>query len=483
MRLRLEIAIEWHLKRNRLVHVDIYIYTVVSLVARFVCSKSKWCCEEQIVSWLKSNCSLGNYIVSSALHSLRGVCVFSRLCVFSSSTSLSFSFLHTWQANPWATQQRHTHKHMWPLYESKDNFQMSHTHRDKRNKSIRTDTSQLSFVHKCTEQSRLCTDAQRNKDLTCEWVTSHIWAWQTRAYVHDSYATSPTHMRHVRTCTVRTCMTHVWHDSFMRHVTHMDESCHTHEWVMPYVCFVPSSRVTKRTSQVMFTWLMHMMYVFVSRHRLFSTLLIHMHETRRICSFHNTTQGHKTDVAQIRPMHESTWLMSISWHTNPTHEPCHFAYVHFETREDVTHKTDMCPCRVHSVSCVTKTLCVCHENVACPFCVSRTRCVSVSCVTKTWHTKRHISSSWHISWHITRATWHTQRTQESCHFGMTDSHMWQNSFVCDMSRTKVTNEWVMSRVNESCHIWMRHATYMTRSNVTWLIRMLHDSFIRGMFHS
>ena len=83
MRLRLEIAIEWHLKRNRLVHVDIYIYTVVSLVARFVCSKSEWCCEEQIVSSLKSNCSLGNHIVSSALHSLKEkVCVFFKIVCF-----------------------------------------------------------------------------------------------------------------------------------------------------------------------------------------------------------------------------------------------------------------------------------------------------------------------------------------------------------------------------------------------------------------
>jgi len=298
--------------------------------------------------------------------------------------------------------------------------------------------------------------------LICDFT----YSYETCAYVHRAYV----------------------HDSCVTWLIHA--SCHSHGWVMSHTWMSHAIRLScalepcHETNISGHAYMTHAHDVCVRfETRLFSTLLIHMHETRRICSFHNTTQGHKTDVAQIRPMHESTWLMSISWHTNPTHEPCHFAYVHFETREDVTHKTDMCPCRVHSVSCVTKTLCVCHENVACPFCVSRTRCVSVSCVTKTWHTKRHISSSWHISWHITRATWHTQRTQESCHFGMTDSHMWQNSFVCDMSRTKVTNEWVMSRVNESCHIWMRHATYMTRSNVTWLIHMLHDSFIRGMSHS
>jgi len=40
------------------------------------------------------------------------------------------------------------------------------------------------------------------------------------------------------------------------------------------------------------------------------------------------------------------------------------------------------------------------------------------------------------------------------------------------------HEWVMSHMNESCHIWMSHVTY-----VTWRIHMWHDSFICDMTHS
>ena len=67
---------------------------------------------------------------------------------------------------------------------------------------------------------------------THEWVVSHIWmrhvthineSWHTYEWVMSHTWTSPT--------THEWVMSHIW----MRHNTLMNESCHTYEWVMSHI--------------------------------------------------------------------------------------------------------------------------------------------------------------------------------------------------------------------------------------------------------
>ena len=54
-----------------------------------------------------------------------------------------------------------------------------------------------------------------------------------------------------------------------------------------------------------------------------------------------------------------------------------------------------------------------------------------------------------------------------------------------MSESCVTYEWVMARMNESCHIWMSHGTYewvMARMNESWHVWMSHGTYEWVMAH-
>ena len=76
---------------------------------------------------------------------------------------------------------------------------------------------------------------------TYEWVMSHIWM---------------SHVTHMN----EPCHTYEWVMSHMRmsHVTYMNESCHTYEWVMSHICMSRAtyqvSLQTKRLMRGSWTW-------------------------------------------------------------------------------------------------------------------------------------------------------------------------------------------------------------------------------------
>jgi len=65
-----------------------------------------------------------------------------------------------------------------------------------------------------------------------------------------------------------------------------------------------------------------------------------------------------------------------------------------------------------------------------------------------------------------------------------NQHTVHNVHICDMTR-HVTCEWVMSHMNESCHIWTSHVTYervMSHMNESCHMWMSHVTYERVMSH-
>jgi len=132
---------------------------------------------------------------------------------------------------------------------------------------------------------------------TWEWVMSQIWM---------SHATHMNESCH----TYEWIMSHIW----LSHVTHMNESCHTYEWVTPHI------------------WLSHVTHMNESRHT-YEWVMSHIwlnHVT------HENESGHTYEwvtpymrMSHVTHMNESRhtweWVMSHIWMSHAIHEneSCH----------------------------------------------------------------------------------------------------------------------------------------------------------------
>ena len=76
--------------------------------------------------------------------------------------------------------------------------------------------------------------------------------------------------------------------------------------------------------------------------------------------------------------------------------------------------------------------------------------------------------------------WVMSHMNESCHIWMSHvTYEWVMSHMnasCHIWMRHIMYEWVMSRINESCHIWMSHVTY------EWVVSHIKESCHIWMSH-
>jgi len=85
----------------------------------------------------------------------------------------------------------------------------------------------------------------------------------------------------------------------------------------------------------------------------------------------------------------------------------------------------------------------------------------------------HINESCHISMNHITYQWVMSHINESCHISMSHvTYQWVMSHINEsyhISMSHVTYQWVMSHINESCHISMSHVTYQ------WVMSHMNES--------
>ena len=254
---------------------------------------------------------------------------------------------------------------------------------------------------------------------TYEWVMSHIWV-------------SPvTHMN-------ESCHTYEWimshagwqvaqgiHRLAMSHVTHMNESCHMCEWVMPHIRM---SHVTHMNeSCTTYEWVL-------SRAGWQQTQEIQRQDSVIQCPL---TLSEK----------RSEWVMSHIWmsHVTSVSESCHTYEWVIRFSHSMSFDTLKKKVWVRHVTCVNGSCHVSHTWV------SHVTYVNESCHTCEW-VMSHIwmsreVQSLHVLWHCPK-----KGLSETCHMCE-----WVMSRVTHMSESCHICEWVMS------HMWMSHVTYMNES--------------------
>ena len=213
---------------------------------------------------------------------------------------------------------------------------------------------------------------------TCEWVMSHIWM---------------SHVTHVNeSCHIcEWVMSHIW----MSHVTHVNESCHTYEWVMSHIWMSHVTRMSE--SSHAYEW--DMSHLFARD----EILDLGDRQDHELVGWICRNESRRIWTSHVTHMKESCHLYNELWHiwTNMSH--------------------------------------VCLSHV-------------------TW------------KWVIAHMNEHVTRMKESRHVKMSYG---------TYERTCHTYKWVTSRENELWHIWTSHVTLMSES---CLIGMGHDTNERVLSH-
>jgi len=238
----------------------------------------------------------------------------------------------------------------------------------------------------------------------------------------------------------------VWHDAFIC-VTwriHMCDVTHSHVWHDSFTCVICCTvRVCPPNRNG----------------------LCHVNETHRneLCHVNETNEFIPMSEWVMSPMNESCHV--CEWVMSPMTELCHMN----ETNEFIPIK--LIPIRLyhmntaHMNSLIFRHHSLCHVNKSCHIWMSHVTYVNESY--HVWMRRIWTHSYSDITCYVTSIShvtyeWVMSHMNESCHIWM--SHVTYESVMshihesCHIWMSHVTYEWVMSHMNESCHIWMSHVS-------------------------
>jgi len=283
---------------------------------------------------------------------------------------------------------------------------------------------------------------------TYEWVISHIWVSHVTHMNESCHTYEMSHVTHMNeSChTYEWVMSHIW----MSHVTHMDESCHTHKWVMSHRTSECSSTTTDTVCQSQLT----------TQRSGSSTKTLRRCNTR-VCAWHDQYIYVTWRLWHMwhDPCKSHIWMSHVTnmheiWHTYEwvmRHDPrkAHIWMSH------VTHMNERCHTYAWVMTHMSESCDTIHAHHAYEWVTSHIWICHVTHMHESWHTYEWVM--WHDPRELSRScsTSHVTRMNESC-----DPY-----------------EWNVTHMHESCHSYEGLMSHIRMSHVAFFKHM------RGMTHT
>jgi len=254
---------------------------------------------------------------------------------------------------------------------------------------------------------------------TNDWVMSHIWMRHV-THVDDHPYVLSFHLL-LQLCHTRECvMQYLW----MSHVTRVNESCHMYAWVMSHIRMSLVTHMNK--SCHIHEWppmcdLLPPVVKFWSH-----TWMCHVNPMHESCHNYEWVVSH-VQMMHVTHMNESChtyeWVMSHIWMSHVTHITSHVTHV--KDHPWLIHMCDMPHLLLHAVT---------HMNESChtyEWVMAQVQTRHVTHMNESWHTYECVISHTWMTTHLTSPSSQLGLLGRLIHMcAMTHSYMRHDSFTC-----------------------------------------------------